>query len=454
MRAMDITLARFVAALRHAELEVSPAETLDALAVVRQVGVADPQLLQDALALTLAKTREEKARFGACFQRFFEQLAFRTPVKRSFFRTVDRARTLQAVESYLDADLREFVAAILHDNRAALALAVERAAHAAGIDSMHTLRDKAALSGSIAAALGLGELDALLGAPPDNLARDVLPQLRYLRHYVKQEIQQYLDTQYRLNVDATGRRAVVEAALAAHLTQIPAEYRDDVRAVIERLATRLAREHRRRRRRARRGQLDIKHTLRANIAFDGALFKLKFRVQRRDRATVFALCDVSGSVSRVARFLLYLLYDLAEALPELRTFAFSSRLGELTALFRDKPVDVAIEEALFDWGKGNTDYSRALLDFRDLALDDVDHRSTVIILGDARNNYYDPHPERLRDIARRAKAVWWLNPEAPEQWGEGDSEMPRFAPYCFRVRRCNSLTDLERFAEALLATQR
>jgi len=450
---MDITLARFAAALRHADLQVSPAETLDALAVVEKVGLADPNLLRDALALTLAKTRDEKAHFAQCFQRFFDQLAFRTPVKRSFFHTFDRNATLRTLAPRLSDTTRDFIAALLRDDRGALALAVERAAHAAGIGSMHTLRDKAALSGSIAAALGLGEIDALLATPPDDLDAGVLPQLRYLRHHVKQEIQQYLDTQYQLNVDPSGRRAVIEAAIGAHLTQIPAEYRGALREVIGQIAARLAREHRRRRRRARRGQLDIKHTLRANVAFDETLFKLRFREQKRDRATVFALCDVSGSVSRVARFLLYLLYDLAEALPALRTFAFSSRLGEVTTLFRDQPMDAAIEATLFDWGKGNTDYGRALLDFRDLALHDVDHRSTVIILGDARNNYYEAHPERLRDIARRAKSVWWLNPEAREQWGEGDSEMLRFAPHCFRVNRCNSLQDLQRFAAALLAAQ-
>jgi uncharacterized protein len=453
MPPMDITVARFAAALRHADVEVSPAETLDALAVVKQVGLADPALLRDALALTLAKSREEKARFAACFQRFFDQLAFATPVKRSFFRTVDRSATLTALQRHLPAHTSGFIAAILHDDRAALALAVEQAARGAGIDSMRSLRDKAALSASIAAVLGNAEIDALLAAPPSDLDPEVLSQLRYLRHYVRQEIQHYLDTQYRLNVDATGRRAVVEAAIGAQLTQIPAEYRAEVRAVIEQLAARLAREHRRRRRRARRGQLDIKHTLRANVAYDEALFKLRFREQKRDRATVFALCDVSGSVSRVARFLLYLLYGLTSALPALRTFAFSGRLGEITTQFRDKPVDVAIEEALFDWGKGNTDYGRVWLDFRDLALQDVDHRSTVIILGDARSNYYEPHAERLRDIARRAKAVWWLNPESREQWGEGDSEMPRFARHCFRIHRCSSLQDLKRFAEALLAAQ-
>ena len=451
---MDITLARFVSALRRAELRVSPAETLDALAVVNCIGIADPILLRDALALTLAKSREEKVHFGECFARFFEQLAFRTPVKQSFFRGIDRDAALAQATPHLTATTRAIVAGILHNDRGALAIAVERAAREAGIDSMHTLRDQASLSGRVADALGARELEQLLSSPPDALDGDVIHALRYLRHYIKQEVQQYVDTQYRLTVDASGKRAILEAALAANLTQIPAQYRGELRRVIEKLAEQLARDHRRRRRKARRGQLDIKRTLRANIAFDETLFRLKWRRQKREKATVFALCDVSGSVSRVARFLLYLLYGLTDVLPDVRTFAFSNRLGEVSEVFRDKPIEVAIEEALFDWGKGNTDYGRAFLDFRDLALNDVNHRSTVIILGDARNNHYEPHVDRLKAISQRAKRVLWLNPEPRENWGEGDSEMLRFAPHCFRVSRCNSLTDLERFAETLVTAQR
>jgi uncharacterized protein len=451
---MDVTLARFVSALRRADLQVSPAETLDGLAVVNQVGLRDPILLRDALALTLAKTRDEKNRFSACFQRFFDQLAFRTPVKESFFRGVDRDATLQSIERKLTEPTHRVVAGIFDNDRGALALRVEQAARVAGIEAMQSLRDKSALAGSIADALGVPELEELLRSPPDDLTSNGVQALRYVRHYIKQEVTEYVDTRYRLTVDASGKRAILEAALTANLTQIPAEYRAEMRQVIEKLAAQLSRDHRRRRRRARRGQLDIKHTLRANIAFDETLFRLRWRQQRREQATVFALCDVSGSVSRVARFLLYLLYGLADVLPNVRTFAFSSRLGEVSEQFKNKPIEVAIEEALFDWGKGNTDYARAFLDFRELALDDVNHRSTVIILGDARNNYYEPHPERLKDIARRAKQVLWLNPESRDQWGEGDSEMPRFAPHCFRVSRCSSLSDLERFAETLVAAQR
>ncbi len=451
---MEITLAHFVAALRRAELNVSPAETLDGLAVVNAIGIADPTLLRDALSLTLAKTVEEKNAFGACFQRFFEQLAFRVPPQRSFLRDVDRIAVLDGIAAHVNASAHRTIDAILSRDRGALALRVEQAALGSGAHQMTSLRDKTSVAAQLADALGAVELERLLQTPPDDIPNDILQALRYLRHYIKQEVTQYVDTRYQLTVDASGKRAILAAALSANLTQIPAQYRADMRGVIEKLAAQLARDHRRKRRRARRGQLDIKRTLRANVAYDATLFRLHWRSHRREKATVFVLCDVSGSVSRVARFLLYLLYGLTDVLPRIRTFAFSGRLGEVTSLFQDKTMEVAIEETLFDWGKGNTDYGRAFADFRELAGRDVNQRSTVIILGDARNNYYEAHAPRLAEISRRAKQVLWLNPETRDQWGEGDSEMPRYAPHCFRVARCNSLADLERFAESLVAVQR
>lgn len=449
---MDLTLTRFVAALRHADVRVSPAETLDGLAVAKHVGLEDPPLLRDALRLALAKTPEDKARFDASFDRFFRQLAFATPAKATFFRDVDRGQLLDEVAQRLDSTARDVVADVLADRRTVLALRVEEAARSAGTDGMSALRDKGVVAASIAKALGVPALDALVRSLPETLDARAAHALRYVRSYVNDEIHRWVDTQYRLRVDASGRRALVNAALDAQLNQIPKEYQRDIEARVRQLAERLKRG-RRRSRRTRSGVLDIKRTLRANIAYDEALFDLAWRRKKRTPATVFALCDVSGSVARISRFLLLLLYELADVLPGVRTFAFSNRLGEITGAFRTKPVDVAIEEALFDWGKGTTDYGRAWLDFRELALANVDHKSTVIVLGDGRSNFFDPRVERFRDIARRAGRVIWLNPEPTGSWGEGDSEMRRFAPHCWRVWRLGSLDDLTRVAEALTSVR-
>ncbi len=446
---MERTLARFVTALRNAEVRVSPAETLDALAIIDAVGVTDFRLLKDALSLALAKTIGEKARFDDCFDRFFHQLAFARGAKSSFFRDIERAELADRASGVLPAPAAAVVSAILHDDRTTLAAQVEEAARASGIDRMAALRDRSVVAAHIADALGIDALAALANDSDIAWSNAERHALRYVRSYAADEIKQYVDTQYRLRVDASGRRALIAAALESNLNRIPPDYHDAVKESVRAIAARLKRG-RRRRRRGRRGALDVKRTLRRNLGYDEALFALEWRTQRRQEATVFVLCDVSNSVAATARFLLLLVYELAEVLPRVRTFAFSSRLGEITSRGRSKAMDVAIETALFDWGKGTTDYGHAWLDFRELAGRELNHRSTVIVLGDARSNFFDPRIEHFRAIAHRAGRTLWLNPEPVEQWGDGDSEMRRYAVHCTRVWRVGSLADLERIAATLI----
>ena len=451
---MEITLLRFVQALRNAEVRVSPAETLDAFDIVQRIGVGNEQLLKDALALVLAKSPDEKTHFEDTFQRFFFQLAFREPAKRTFLRDLDdskREALLRGLTENTSATLAAAVASVLNDDRDSLALRVQQAASEIGIHRIESLREKSQYAERIAEALAVDQLSDYLAAHGGGSGDGLL---RYLRQYFQQEIRAYVDAQYRLHVDASGKRKLIEAALAANLDQLPRAYHDDVRRVVEKLAARLASEHRRRRKVANRGQLDIKKTLRRNLAYDGAYFDLHWRQRKREQATVFVLCDVSSSVARVARFLLLFLYQLTDVLPSVRAFAFSARLGEITAVMRGRPSEAAIEDALFTWGKGNTDYARAFLDFRDLCATDINPHSTLIVLGDARNNYYDPRPKVFEQLCRRAKQAFWLNPEARDQWREGDSEMRRYAPYCFRVDTCNKLRHIERFADRLLLATR
>jgi uncharacterized protein len=447
---MEMTLARFVHALRSAELAVSPAETLDAFAVVQTVGLRDPLLLRDALGLTLAKTRDEKARFVDCFDRFFHQLAFQQPAKRTMLRGVDPEAVLATIAPHATPDLTDLLEAILHRDHGSLAWRVQQQAERLEVGHMQSLRDKSRLADQLGQALGLTELERLLARGDLADEREILDTLRYLRLYVQEQVRAYVDQQYQLVVDATGKRAIIQAALAGNLDQMPPGYYDEVGAVVAKLAERLAQNHRRRRRRANRGVLDLKRTLRDNVAYDGALFRLHWRQRRLQRSTVFVVCDLSSSVSRIARFLLMFLYDLADVLPSLRTFAFSNRLGEISDLFQRLDPAQAVEEALFSWGKGTTDYGQALFDFRELVGRDLDHRSTVIFLGDARGNYYEPRVDVLREIAQRVKQVFWLNPEPPDRWGDGDSLMGLYATHCLRVDTCTRLQDIERFADRLL----
>ena len=446
---MEVTLTRFVHALRSAELPVSPAETLDGYEVVRQVGIADPKLLENSLALVLAKTVEEKARFAECFQRFFHQLAFQRPAKRSMLRTVEPEALVQSVAGSDNEVLTEVIRAIVNGELDAVAWRVQIQAERLHLANMQTLRDKSRHVRAIARTLGVEDLERLITGA-ESLPADQLGALRYLRQYIQEQVREFVDAQYELNVDATGKRALLEAALRSNLDQLQPDYHDEVDRVVAKLAERLAQQHRRRRKKAHRGALDLKHTLRNNIAYDGTLFDLRWRQKRVEKSAVYVVCDVSNSVASIARFLLLFLHGLTDVLPQVRAFAFSNRCGEITEQFRSNSVERAVEEAMFDWGKGATDYGRALVDLRELVHQDLDHRSTLIFLGDARGNYFDPRVDVLKNLSQRVKQVFWLNPESRDRWGEGDSDMRRYAAHCLRVDVCRGLKDIERFADRLL----
>ncbi len=384
---MEVTLSRFVRALRRADVEVSPAETLDAFAVAQKLGIVDRDLLRNGLALVLAKSREDKERFVDCFDRFFDQLAFREAPRGAMLKGVVQADLLARLEAASNTETRSLIELALADDRSLLSWQLTVAAESLEIERMSSLRDKRILVERLLAMLGMPGLELALQSQGLAGEHQLLGALRYVRQYLREQVQAFIDDQYALIVDASGRRALVEAALAANLDQLPPGYHEDAARVVHKLAEQLLKSRRRRQRQRQRGALDIRRSLRENIAYDGALFKLRWRERKVEKATVFVVCDLSGSVSRIARFLLTFLHDLADALPDMRIFGFSSRLGEMTESFRRFGAERAVEEAILAWGRGTTDYGRALLDLREAIHSAIDHRSTLIILGDARRSF-------------------------------------------------------------------
>ncbi len=175
--------------------------------------------------------------------------------------------------------------------------------------------------------------------------------------------------------------------------------------IVRKLAKKIAAQHSRRRRVEQRGLLDVRRTLARNIRHDGILFEPQWRSKRIDRPNVVVVCDVSGSVRAYAKFLLLFLYSLADVLPRVRAFAFSFRLGEVTEVFRKHEFDDAVDATLQTLGMGSTDYGLAFEELEKLCYDSVDHRTTLIILGDARSNYSEPRADILKRYGQGPEVV-------------------------------------------------
>ena len=228
---------------------------------------------------------------------------------------------------------------------------------------------------------------------------------------------------------------------------------DELRKQVQRLAAQLRSRAALRQRRGKVGQLDVKRTLRTNLKYGGVPLELKYR-RRQIKPKILLICDVSTSMRSVVEFMLRLMYDLQDQVAQARSFAFIDDIQEITADFTEFRPDVAIEHVLnrLQPGSYNTDLGQSLLHFQRDFLDAIDHRTTVIIVGDGRNNYNNPELEAFGDIKRRSRRLVWLTPESPLLWGSGDSDMLRYLPFCSAVFEVNNMASLAEAVDRLLTT--
>ena len=482
----------FVKVLRTADVKVSPAETLDAMEAIDMTGVTDRQFLKNSLSLVLSKTPEEKATFEDCFERFFtfDKLASQadstpaedTPDDSDFESSAgnpseDRGsgsggglgseQEEQEEEALQEGDLdfeplspssalspsSELGRLLLSGDRVELMVRMVEAGRRAEVNKIVVFTQKGLYTRRVMDAMGLNDMQdeiARLQATGDRPELHLAGRLRHAQEHLREQVRDYVEKQFLLHADETGSQLREELLKKVKLSNLEKRNFKDVQKIVMKMAKKLIAIHSRRRKTFKRGHLDVRKTLRRNMQYDGMLFDVRWKSKKVDRPKVMCICDVSGSVSNYSRFLLMFLYSLAEILPKARSFAFSSDLGEVTRLFEENRLEDAMAKTMRDYGNGSTDYGQMLEDFKSHCLKDVDSRTTVIILGDARNNYGDPRAEILREIYDKAQRVIWLNPESRSSWTVGDAEMKKYAPCCHQTEVCNSLTHLERVVGNLL----
>ena len=473
---MQSNLVDFIQVLRSHDIRVSPAETLDAVGVTTTLGYSDRNLLRDGLAMTLAKTPAEEVIFLDCFDRFFQQdLADFSSAEmtdkedenkdtdstdNSVAQTEDfstsqilalelAAENNPSLESLLQTSLMED---LLNNNRNELTLAINAAAERVDLQKIQMFTQKGQFTRRILDAMGEEQVrNAVIEL--ERAESPALPVLQRYRDILRQQVRDYVEREYLLHAEGKTQQFMDDILSKTRLNNIEHIYLHKVHELIRKMAKKLASRHSHKRRRLKRGQLNMAKTLRKGIPNDGVMFNTFWRQVKKEKPQILAICDVSGSVAAYSKFLLLFLYSLQDILPKVRSFAFSSHLGEVSTYFDDYPVEKAIELVNWKYG-GATDYGNSLMDFSKLALDDINSNTTVIILGDARNNNGDPKLEILQSIFQRARQVIWLNPESRRAWGSGDSEMLRYQSACHFSAECNNLKQLERIVDQLLKSTR
>jgi uncharacterized protein with von Willebrand factor type A (vWA) domain len=484
-------LTGFVEELRKTGLPVSLTETLDAAEAVRHVPLEDREALRSALGATLVKSSTHWDAFATTFDVYFSPratpmaldgapddvgvLADDSGVPPDAGSAQPAGGAGEGSEERLDAEqLRALVAEALRtgDDAALPALARLAVRLHAGLEPgrpvgisyylYRTLRGldlDGLLAELLAAATGSAAEEASLhvGRPPGRLgdrlvAEELAARIGELRRLVEAEIRRALVADRGASAVAkTLRRPLVEDVDFMHATGDElVRLRRALYPLARSLAVRLAR----RRRHRRRGTLDFRSTIRRSLSTGGVPLEPRFHAKRPAKPEIVVVADVSGSVASFARFTLHLVYAMASQFSKVRTFVFVDGIDEVTKIFtRSASITEAIArvgaEADVVHLDGHSDYGHALGVFGERWGREITSRTNVIVLGDARNNYHAANAEALAEIARRARRVYWLNPEPRAYWGSGDSIVGQYAPFTDGVFECRNLRQLERFVELL-----
>ena len=454
---MRENIHRFFRAARGAGVHISPAESIDAMRAVAEVGVSDRTILRDTFLLTLAKSQDEKLALGDCFDLFFSQPEPRQdqPGADSASQNANQSPSSGAASDASagspPAELGPLAQMLLSQDRNAIAAAIAGAAGAASLSDIRYSTQRGIFSSRILDAMGLqrlrDDLDELTATNPA-LAERLRAALDALREAVRDTVSQGLALYAREEAENLRNDILRNAPLA----RIERRQVAEMRALIRRIARRLRERYSKPRKRQRRGHLDVRRTLRRNAAWGGVPFLTAWKRKHRDRPRIVALCDVSGSVAQVSDFFLLLIHSLHEVVDDVHSFAFSSHLIEVSDILESKSPEEAMAEIMSKVGFGSSDYGSSLVDFEKDFISTLTPQTTVIVLGDARSNNLDPRADILRRISERSKRLVWLNPEGRLAWGFGDSEMPRYATFCSVVRQCATAQQLERAVSDIVAT--
>src|SRR5215213_4594272 len=454
---MRENLHRFFRAARGAGVRLSPAESIDAMRAVSKVGFADRTVLRDTFLLTLAKTQDEKKALGDCFDLFFDQPEPKSLPEDGKPDEQGPSGSNAASDSPGDPSggdeqaegLGQLAQMLLAQDRNQMSAAIANAASAASLSDIRYFTQRGIFSGRILDQMGIArlrdDLDNLTATNPA-LAERLAMATGALRDSVRETVSQALLLYGREEAENLRN----EILRNAPLSRIEPRQVEQMRHLIRQIARRLRERYSKPRKRQRRGHLDVRRTIRRNAAWGGVPFLTAWKRRHRDKPKIIAICDVSGSVARVSDFFLLLIHSLHEVVDDVRSFAFSGHLIEVSDILESKSPEEAMAEIMSKVGFGSSDYGNSFADFEKQWMNAITPQTTVIVLGDARSNNLDPRADILRRVGERSKRLVWLNPEGRRGWG--DSEMPRYSTFCTVVRQCATAQQLERAVSDIVAS--
>jgi uncharacterized protein with von Willebrand factor type A (vWA) domain len=475
----------FIIELREAGLPVSLTEHLDAMEAVRHVPLEDRSAFKYALAATLVKNHAHWRSFETVFEVYFSHRGSRYAVGDAVLDELppELADQLDQAQGQGgdgqgqggggggDHLTPEELANMLYQSLLRGDDAMLRAVARQSVRRFAGMEPGRPVGGTyyLYRTLRNLDLDSVLERLMQQSRQDSTQPLTPLEERLEHDEYEHRINRLKQEIEAEIRRRLVadrgvEAMAKTLRKPLPEDIdfmhasRDEMkllRQAIHPLTRKLAVRLARKRRHGRRGALDFRNTVRHSLSYGGVPAELKFRYPRPTKPEIFVVADISGSVASFARFTLHLVYAIANQFSKVRAFVFIDGIDEVTRFFEaTEDITDAIHrvntEADVVWVDGHSDYGHAFEAFWTKWGKEIGPKTTVLILGDARNNYHSSQSWVIKEMQHRARHVFWLNPEPKAYWDTGDSIVSDYGTYCDGVFECRNLRQLEGFVDHLV----
>ncbi len=454
---MDQRIVEFVAGLRAAGVRVSLAESADAFRAIEQLGISDREQFRAALRTTLVKDAVDVPAFEKLFPLYFGSGGPPLMNPDEELSPEDMRRLKDALRDLLgDNQKMQQLMRYLLEGANPTREELEQLGNQAGVPLARHPYQRTWLTQRMMRQLGMDEefqdlMEQLIEKLEEmGMSRETLRRLAQIAaenaRALQEQMSQYVGARIAQNAAENPRERqpirgtdLMQRAFSSLGEREIAELRNQVRRLAARLRSRAAL----RQRRGKRGVLDAKRTIRANLRHASVPIDLKHK-RRHLKPRLVLLCDVSTSVRPVVEFMLRLVYELQDQIHSARSFVFIDDIVDVSSEFAQRRPETAVERVLDQNPPGyyNTNLGFALAHFCKDYLDSVDHRTTVIVLGDGRNNFLNPRLDAFQEIKKRARKIVWLNPENPRIWGTGDSDMLQYLPLCDTAHEVGNLAQL------------
>lgn len=464
---IDQKLVEFFSLLRANNIRVSPAEAIDAMNAMHHVDLLDKRQFKSALRSIIIKKSEDIHTFDELFDTYFSD--FRDFIQFKKF-TLDDIPLFSLSPDYLKKIIaKEFqsrfspvLAFLISGNTDEFFKALRFSAENIDFTKIQSHLQINFFTNQLYLALGGGEIEADF-ARIEKLLRDtnlsveeietILKKLRSATDNVRELIKDYVGREFKkLNYNYFFR-IKRDRLLNKDFTQLTDSEVNELKSIISELGEKLKNRAVIKRKRANKGRIDIRKTLRRNFKYGGDIVKPVYSKKIKHKPKIFVLCDVSDSVRYVSSFFLYFVYTLQSVFKRVSSFIFAGNVGEVTSLFLRYNPDEALKriyrgEIINPYAK--TNYGLVFRTIQKEFMGRIDRTTTVIIIGDGRNNHNRPEEHILDDIRRVAKNLIWLCPENRWGWWMGDSEMLKYAEHCDDVKIVSNLNDLYRAVQELV----